>query len=996
MSFPRLFPNLIFPLIFCLAGCFAAFGQYHFDSWTTDDGLPQNGIRDITQTQDGYLWFTTFDGLVRFDGIQFTTFGKSNTKGIINNRFTSLYSDVDGTLYASTMDDGVLTIYKDGVFSSFPSDVVPGRYIKSIRPDGNGVPRFLAENEDGTSETWYYLRDGKFVFSEAINKSRSEIEFRGKSGTLWTITRDKIIEERGEIKNIYQFQIKDFEFLGEMFEDGTGALWIGGSGLVRLRNEKIDIFGDLDVFPAVTDFHSFWEESDGSIWFASGGKTASGVGLVRFYNGNFSVFGKEEGLSETSIYSVFRGREGSVWLATNKGINRLRKNVISTFGVENGLNHSEVYPLYRDSKGDIWIGTVSGLNVYRDGKFSEVNLKQAQQNAPEHTRWKNGQVSVQSIFEDSNGKMWIGVAGVLYIVQNGVAEALTETEGFHVYSILEDKFGIVWAASNKGILKFDQYKLTTIYTTENGLPNDFVSVVFEDSRGRLWFGGLGGLSQFSNGKFTNYTVENGLTGNYIRTIYEDADGVLWIGTYDEGLSRFKDGQFVNYNAEIGLFNNGVFAIEEDNRGYFWISSNQGIYRVKRQELNDFAEKKISKINSVGYGKEDGMLNSECNGGRQPASVKDENGKFWFPTQDGVVIVDPDIETQNPLPPSVVIESATVERDMIDIRNGLVIEPGQKNIEIKYTGISLIKSDQVKFRYKLEGHDVDWIDAGSRRSAYYSYLPPGSYTFRVIAANSDGVWNETGASLNVQLKPFFYQTGLFYLIIFLAVVVVLFVIWKFSVYRLQLRERLLKKLVAERTKELQTANENLAHLANSDSLTGVANRRRFEEFLHAEWSRASRSHNEISMILVDIDHFKLFNDTYGHQAGDECLKMVAHALLETINRPSDLVARFGGEEFAIILGVTDDEGTTNIAEQARENVRKLRIRHSSSATGEFLTISLGVATTLPTSEMTEYDLINAADKALYQAKANGRNQVAVFDFSSHSVPIKTFESHLELR
>ena len=245
----------------------------------------------------------------------------------------------------------------------------------------------------------------------------------------------------------------------------------------------------------------------------------------------------------------------------------------------------------------------------------------------------------------------------------------------------------------------------------------------------MWFGGLGGLTVYAEGKLTNYTTKEGLVGNYVRSIYEDAEGTLWIGTYGEGMSRFKNGKFVNYRAKDGLYNDGVFAIEEDARGNFWISSNRGIYRVKRRELNEFAEGKIARIGSVGYGTGDGMRSSECNGGRQPASLTDKDGRFWFPTQDGVVVIEPGNERANDLPPSVVIESATVERESADIRRGVIVPPGRENVEINYTGISLIKSEQIRFRHKLEGHDPDWIDAGTRRTAYYSYLPPGQYRFR---------------------------------------------------------------------------------------------------------------------------------------------------------------------------------------------------------------------------------------------------------------------------
>lgn len=977
---------LIIQFYLCFAESLQTFGQYRFDTWTTDNGLPQNGVREITQTPDGYLWFTTFDGLVRFDGISFTTFGKGNTKGIINNRFAKLYGDREGTLYATTMEDGVMTTYKDGVFTSYNSEQVPERYIKFIKPDENGELLFLVDTGDHLTETWYYLRDGKFVFKEKREKKDVVIKHQGKSGKTWTFTAKEIVENNNGNLTVYPYQVELFDSTSAGFEDREGGLWVEGYELIRLKDGKIEHLGNKELFPSKTEIHSFWEESDGSIWFANGGPTSAGVGLVRYKNGQFSTFGKEAGLSDTSIFNVFKDREGTVWVATNKGLNRLRKSVITTYGTEEGLRGTEVYPIYRDRQENIWVGTTKGLNLYRNGKFEAVNFTQIGEIFSEVARWKNAQMTIQSLLEDKHGKMWIGVSGGIYVAQNGKVEMLRVSEGHHVHALLEDRNGTVWAATSKGILRFDDYQPSAFYTVKDGLPNEFMNLAFEDKQGNLWFGGFGGLSQFAGGKFINYTTKDGLGGNYIRSIMEDADGTLWIGTYDEGLSRFKDGKFTNFKAENGLYNNGVFAIEEDARGNFWISSNHGIYRVKRQELNGFADGKIDKITSVGYGTEDGMLSTECNGGRQPASIQDKDGKFWFPTQDGVVVIEPNNERYNGLAPSVIIESVMVERESVDFSKDLILEPYQKNLEINFTGISLIKSGQIKFKYKLEGYDADWIDAGTRRTAYYSHLPHGKYRFLVKAANSDGIWNETGASLNLNLHPFLYQTKLFILFCGLGGAIGLLTVWKISVYQLEARERKLAKLVAAKTEELKKANEELKHLANSDGLTKIGNRRRFEEFLADEWHRAVRFKTEISLVLLDIDHFKLYNDTYGHQAGDDCLQKVAEALAETIKRPTDLVARFGGEEFAIILGGTDAEGAINIAEQAMENIKNLKIPHNNSKTNEYLTISIGVATAFAKFEITEADLIKAADKALYRAKENGRNQIVSFDFLTQKTSV----------
>ena len=965
---------------FCLFICFAAssaLGQYRYDTWTTDNGLPQNGVRQITQTPEGYLWFTTFDGLVRFDGVRFTTFNKSNTEGIINNRFTGIFADTDGTIYATTMDDGVLTIYRDGVFSSFTSDQVPGHYIDDIERDENGEVRFLAVDEDRQAKSWYRLKDGHFEFVEKRPNFDKEIDrvFEGRFATRWTISKTGVTETKGGESTFFPLDLAKLNFAANIFEDAAGNLWIGEHRVHRISNGELRTYGESDGLPDNTIYHSFWEEADGSVWFSSGGGSSSGVGLIQMQGDRMSIWGKDT-IAKRMIETVFTDREGTVWLATDKGLSRRRKEIIQGYSTADGIDHSEIYPLYRDRGDNIWIGSSEGLSIYRDGKFEGVELTPSDVDAAAAEMWRNGNMSVQALWEDPNGKMWVGVSGGIFLVENGKARKLFL--GSHVFAIKNDRNGNVWAATNRGLLRFNDYKLTAQYSTKDGLPNDFMSFIFEDSKGTLWFGGQGGLTWFENGKFNTYSKNDGLAGNYVRTIYEDGEGTLWIGTYDEGMSRFRDGRFVSYKEENGLYNSGVFAIEEDAAGYFWISSNRGIYRVNRQELNDFADGSTAKINSVGYGKPDGMLSNECNGGRQPASLRDKDGKFWFPTQEGVAIVDPLIEQPNPLPPSVVVEDILVERQAINFRDGATIEPGQKDVEIRYTGISLIKSEQVKFQYKLEGHDENWIDADTRRTAFYSYLPPGSYTFRVKAANSDGVWNEQSADVKIELKPYFYQTTIFYLISILAGAIALLVFWKASVHQLEARERRLTKLVTERTLELADANVNLQNLANSDGLTKIGNRRRFESFLADEWHRAIRFKTEISLIMIDIDHFKSFNDTYGHQAGDDCLQRVAEAFAETIKRPTDLVARFGGEEFALILGGTDAAGALLIAEQAVENLRKMKIQHQGSDTNEFLTVSAGIATMMGKFDTSEADLIGAADRALYHAKANGRDRIYAYD------------------
>lgn len=950
-------------------------GEYRFDTWSTDNGLPQNGVRSITQTADGYLWFTTFDGLVRFDGVRFTTFNKSNTKGIINNRFTFIFADNDGAIYATTTEDGVLTICRNGEFTSLNSDQVPGHFIQKIVRTEDGL-RFLAEDSDRKGRSWYRLSGSDFEFIEKETPVTSDLWIDGKNGVKWKLTTAGVTEVRNGISTFTQADLSKVNFRMDVWPDNDGGLWLGENKVFYIRNGHAQVFGAKDGLPASTFYHSFWGEPDGSVWFASGGSATEGVGLIQYSDGKLQFWGQDQGLLASSIQQVFHDREGNTWLATPRGIGRRRKNVIRSYSTQDGLDYNEIYPLLRDRSGLIWIGSSKGLNIYENGKFRKLDLRATPAEHPGDVIWKNGQMSVQSLWEDKDGTMWVGLNGGIFLVKNGVAERLLT--GSHVHAIKDDGEGNVWAATSKGLVKFRDRRMVRQYNTADGLPNEFMITIFRDSKGKMWFGGYGGLSRLENDRFVNLNKESGLAGNYVRTIYEDKEGTMWIGTYDEGLSRLRDGKLTSYREEHGLFSSGVFAIEEDDRGMFWISSNRGIYRVRRQELEDFADGKVAKINSVGYGKSDGMFSNECNGGRQPASLRDDQGRFWFPTQDGVSIVDPNLEIENPLSPIVAIEEITVERQPQTAQGAMTIEPGKRDLEIRYTGISLIKSDQVKFQYKLEGHDKDWIDAGTRRTAFYSYLPPGNYKFLVRASNSDGVWSDQPAEMAIVLKPYFYQTYAFYALAIGAVGLTLFGLWRLSIYRHRKRERKLESLVEERTAELALANQNLEALANSDGLTKIGNRRRFESFLADEWHRAVRFRTEISLVMIDIDHFKEFNDTYGHQAGDECLQRVAEALAAAIKRPTDLVARFGGEEFAIVLGGTDSEGAKLIAEEAIENIRELEVPHVTSGASKFLTVSVGIATIRGKQEASEIDLIRAADRMLYQAKQNGRNRIFIND------------------
>ncbi|HJQ26735.1 MAG TPA: two-component regulator propeller domain-containing protein [Blastocatellia bacterium] len=726
--------------------------QYRFDSWTTDNGLPQNSIRKIVQTPDGYLWFTTFDGLVRFDGVRFAVFDKGNTPCINSNRFTALYVNSDGALWAGT-EDGSVVIYRDGVFTAYADGNTPNRrVILKISSDPQGEPLIV------TSEGLFYLRGGQFISAPPEYDSPTSRYYRSSVGTLWILDQTGVRESKNGQATYYPLRINFVRYLHQhltCYEDRQGRLWFGDYGhLYALKDGAVtryDQQNGLPPLPADTVLRPYCEDDDGGLWLA-GGKIDQRTtqGLLRFKDGHFTVYGIEAGLLNNVVLDICKDREGTLWLAVNGGLQRLRKQTINAYSTANGLLNQETYPLLETGDGDVLTGTIQGVSRFHNGRFTTVV-----KDAPKE--------SVQALWKEPGGRLWIGAVGGLMWYENGRVHLHPEIKPVNtVWAIRSDRAGNLWVGSEAGLFKFRDGKVTAHYTTRDGLPSDDVKVILEARDGTLWLGTYGGLAALKDERFTAYTSADGLAGNRVRAIYEDAEGVLWIGTYDDGLSRFRDGRFFNYKVENGLFNNGVFQILEDRQGRFWMSSNKGISRVGRQQLNDFADGRVEKITCVAYGKQDGMRNSECNGGRQPAGIQTRDGKLWFPTMDGVVVIDPEAAPANELPPPVRIEQITTARSPLDISKDVILEPGQNDVEIAYTALSFIKPEQIKFKYRLEGKDDEWTDADTRRVAYYPYLPAGHYTFRVIAANQDGVWNLEGASIRIIIMAPFYERWWFLL------------------------------------------------------------------------------------------------------------------------------------------------------------------------------------------------------------------------------------------
>lgn len=801
--------------------------QYRFDQWTTDDGLPQNSVFSILQTNDGYVWFTTLDGLVRFDGVKFKVFNRSNSPGLTSNRLIYLFAKTDDNdIWVGTEDGGLLR-FQNGEFRAFTTEdgLASNKIYKIFRDSDN---QLLVAAQLGLSHF-----DGEKFVPENQTDARDYGLYFAPSGVRWKLDKDGLTAEKnGEIKRYaLPFQInqitadRTFNFPGyvEMLEDRNkpGTLWLTASAnLYHLENGNFTAFSAAEGMPK-SIVRAIAQEENGDIWIGT-----EKDGLCRLSNNRINCFTKNEGLSSNSIWSLLIDREKTLWAATSeRGINRVSRQVITPLSKKDGLQDGNVYPILEDSKGNFWIGTWSALSVYKNGEVENYNPQ-------------SGLLYeiVQSLFEDKNGRIWIGSVGGIEYLENGKFVDFTEKLGLEIgvhdfWDIYQMPDGTMWFATNFGLLRYENGKVTK-FTVEDGLPANDVKKILLSKDGGLWFGTVGGLARFADGKFEVFREKDGLSGNHVRTIYEDAEGLLWIGTYDSGLTLFRNGKFTKISMENGLFSNGVFQILPDDRGNFWMSSNQGIYRVSRLQMINFADGKTPSIVSTAFGKSDGMLNTETNGGRQPAGIKASDGKLWFPTQDGVAIVDPEIVPFNSLAPPVVIEAIRVDGNLPEANNGanafsnLTLQPGQDNLEIDYAGLSFIKSEQIRFRYRLEGLDENWTEAGTRRTAFYPFLPPGNYTFRVTSANSDNVWNEQGATLLIVVKPPFYQTWYFLLACLAVVLLIVYVVYRLRISQLErarvVQEEFSRRLIAAHESERRRIAAGL-HDSLGQTLAMIKNR-----------------------------------------------------------------------------------------------------------------------------------------------------------------------------
>ena len=824
------------------------------ERWTVREGLPVNHANTLHQTPDGYLWLATFDGLVRYDGVRFVVFNVANTPGLPSNRIAWLFPGTGGALWLAT-EQGHLVRVEGGRFTLLGT--LPGLVTRVV--PGRGDVAWVA-----TRAGLYRYGGGRLAPFAAgtLGDALVGAVLVDPSGAFWAATPEgRLWRFYGGRARVYSRSDHGLAHLNALHLDADGALWVGGDGVARFARGRWETFapdGARWARPgraADDDVYRFYRAPGGPLWIATmrglarwDGDAASGAGRLTWLDAPLRgglpiVFAtcpdgttwmaadatlfREGRLAATvgsPVYDVHCDREGSVWAATQTdGLHRFRAAALRAVGPPEGLGLRNVYDVYEDRSGGLWFTGQEGvLSRLHGGRFRHLTAGAPLVPAGTHT------VPNQAVYEDRAGDVWLGfqVCRAADRAPDGGCERFAWAPGAPhnegVNAILQARDGALWfgaAGADDGGLYRLQSGRWTRFTTADGLADAHVRFLLETRGGELWAATTrGGVARFDpagaggRGRFAALTTADGLASDHVRALHESADGALWIATEDRGLVRRDpaSGALVSVRQSDGLYDDGLHTVVEDGRGRLWMSTNRGLFWVAHAELDAFARGEVARVHSAAYTERDGMRNREAHGGRQGSALRASDGRLWFATQDGAVVVDPTAAGAAPRPPPPLVEGVTVEGDAVplDAASPVALTAERRNFRVAYTSPTFAAPERVRFRYRLDGYDAEWVEAQGRREAAYTGVPPGRYTFRVAASNGDGVWVEGAVPLELRVVPFYYETAWFRLLGLLAAAGLAAATYRTRVRRLRQRGKELEAAVAERTVALRAEKEAL--------------------------------------------------------------------------------------------------------------------------------------------------------------------------------------------
>ena len=704
--------------------------QYVHRIWQVQQGLPQAWIDSIVQTHDGYLWLGTQSGLVKFDGVRFTTIDEMD--GVPSDVWvTHLLEDDQNALWIGTTRAGLIRL-QDGIATRYSQlEGLPPGTIQCLFKDRQGhvwacTPHGLAE-----------LVEGKVrVFGTADGLSSPDVHAAcvAPDGTLRVGAGD----------------------------DSQLATWNGSRFMTRA----------LPV-PNASTIQSMLCAADGTVWIGTSD------GLIRSLAGREDRLTVANGLADNSILTLTETHEGSVLAGTTNGFSRIRGNEVDSFRPQDGLSQSTVYSLYEDREGSLWAATKHGLNQFLDGRAIPYTTSEG---LPSN--------NTGPVLQDSRGIIWVGTLG------GGLARfdghgfvTLTKRNGLvsnSIAALAEDTAGDLWVGTDAGLNRLRNGRIAGTWTIRDGLPANGIRALYRDDAGTMWIATDRGPAVFRDGAVKRVPDVRGRPSepilafgedrahqlyaapeddapalHHADALYRDSDGLLWVGTLGEGLRLVDGDKTFSFSVLDGLFDDVIYGIAEDGQGRLWMACSKGIFSVSRSDLRQFAAGKIKSFISTPYSPLDGLRTVECQPGVQPAIARTKDGRLWFSTIRGVLVIDPEHFDRRLVPPAVIVEGVTVNGERRSAGDMGTLPAGLNNVDFKYTGASFIAPARISFRYTLQGLDKAWVEAGPRREAFYTNLPPGRFQFRVAACTPDGACNESTSMVAFAVAPRFYQYSWFF-------------------------------------------------------------------------------------------------------------------------------------------------------------------------------------------------------------------------------------------
>lgn len=875
--------------------------QYIAESWKKERGLPDNSINTITQTPDGYLWIATRAGLARFDGARFVVFNRANSPQMPSDEVLCV-TPGDGDLWVGTTG-GLSRFSPSGIATWLTGYPDKGAHVTSV---------FVARK----SGVWVSGGIGAYQIRDGQLEKRSLEAFPAleeADGRLW-------LANRLGFWRFDPFTGKTSERLAPPDLPKWGVA--NSANAVRLSNETLVAhFGQHRQANYLVCKHWLYAFKDGlwtrlsdlefsnggrSFWLATDGQGAAWLpnctnGLVRYKDGELSRLSFLNTQISDYPTCVFHDREGNIWVGTEEsGLLRFRPRKVRTLAARDSLPHDNTWTLCESRDGSVWIGTDGGIGQLKDGRIA--------QHTEHHGLAKN---TVRSIVEDQDGVIWAGTGHGLSCYRDGAWQRFPltgELSGNKIRVLYSDRSGDLWAGTERGLTRIRQHQVAAC---PEPLMNVDVRALWQDRLGALWIGSYGrGLFRAVGERFEHFSTTNGLASDSVWAFHEDSKGALWFGS-DRGLHRYRAGRFAHFTRREGLPHDEVNHILEDDSSNLWISSDHGIYRLDKQQLEAVAAGQQSSVHSVVYDTGDGLLSAETNGQKsQPAGCKTRDGRLWFPTTRGVVVFDPKNLPDNPNPPRVVIEEIRADgqsifhngpsvRDASSTPRGpsfagvkrfatldseLRLAPGSAHVlEIQYAANTFIEADKVGFKYRLDGLDRDWIEAGHRRFAHYANLKPGHYRFRLMAVNKYGVAAKEPSGFAFYLRPHFYQTKVFYALWILAVGLSALILYRWRLGYLRRIHRLEQErvLAEDRARIAKDLHDGLgAQLTNLSILADISEDRATAVGSHeTRFRKLSQLARETALQLREI--------IWTNHPGDESLEGLVSRICQYAQQSLDV-------------------------------------------------------------------------------------------------------------